>query len=121
MSQYVDGYVLPVLTRKLEAYREMAAKAAKVWRDHGALEVRECFLEDGNCEFGVPFAKGIHALPEETVVFSYIVFESRAHRDEVNKKVFADPRIKESCGQAEELPFDCQRMMYGGFQVAVAE
>ena len=118
MPQYVDGFVIPLPKKNLEAYRRMAQKAAKVWRDHGALEYRECIGEDLNVKFGLPFPRGIKTKPGETVVFSWIVYKSRAHRDRVNAKVMKDPRITEDM-DAKTMPFDCKRMMYGGFTVLV--
>jgi len=116
MAQYVDGFVLPVPTKNLEAYRRMAQKAGKVWREHGALEFRECAGDDLNVKMGVPFPRGIKTKAGETVVFSWIVYKSKAHRDSVNKKVMKDPRMKEF---PDPMPFDCKRMIYGGFKVIV--
>lgn len=121
MPNYVDGFVLPVPTKNLTAYREMAAKAAKLFREHGALEVRECFCEDPNPPFALPFHKGIQSKDDETVVFSWITYASREKRDEVNAKIMADPRMQDHCGAGKETPFDMARMLYGGFEVAVAE
>lgn len=115
--QYVDGFVLPVPKKNLKTYARIAAAAAKVWREHGALEYRECVGEDLAVKFGVPFPKQIKTKPGETVVFSWIVYKSRAHRDKVNAKVMKDPRITGMMG--EEMPFDCKRMLYGGFEVLV--
>ncbi|MBS0660125.1 MAG: DUF1428 domain-containing protein [Verrucomicrobia bacterium] len=120
MSQYVDGFVLPVLTKNLAAYREMAAKAALLFREHGALEVRECFCEDPSGSFALSFHKGIQAREDETVVFSWISYASREQRDAVNAKIMADPRMQGLCGEGKESPFDCTRMLYGGFEVVVA-
>ena len=83
---YVDGYVLPVPKKKLQVYRRMAQLAAKVWRDHGALEYRETVGDDLNVKWGVPFPKTLKVKPGETVVFAWVVFKSRAHRDRVNAK-----------------------------------
>ncbi len=96
----------------------MAQKAGKVWREHGALEFRECVGDDLEVKFGVPFPRGIKVKPGETVVFSYIVFKSRAHRDKINAKVMKDPRMAESM-DVKSMPFDCKRMLYGGFKVLV--
>jgi len=115
---YVDGFVLPVPKKNLKVYFAMAKKAGKVWRDHGALEYRECLGDDLNVKFGVPFPKTIKLKPGETVVFSYIVFKSRAHRDKVNAAVMKDPRINAMC-DPNKMPFDCSRMVYGGFKVMV--
>jgi uncharacterized protein YbaA (DUF1428 family) len=116
---YVDGFVLAVPKKKLDAYKRMAKKAGKVWREHGALEFRECVADDLNIEMGVPYPKLIKTKPGETVVFSWIVYKSRAHRDRVNAKVMKDKRITAGMDPAN-MPFDCSRMSYGGFKVMVA-
>jgi uncharacterized protein YbaA (DUF1428 family) len=127
MARYVDGYVLPVPKKNVAAYRRMAQKAAKVWKDHGALEYRECVGDDLNTvttEKGMkkvrgipPFGKSVRARSGETVVFSWIVFRSRADRDRVNAKVMKDPRM--AAPDAKAMPFDVRKMAYGGFQVFV--
>ena len=91
--RYVDGYVLPVPKKNLASYRRIAEKAGRIWREHGALEYRECAGEDLKVKFGVPFSRLAKAKPGETVIFAWIVFKSRAHRDRVNAKVMKDPRI----------------------------
>jgi uncharacterized protein YbaA (DUF1428 family) len=116
---YVDGFVLPIAKKKLAAYRRIASKASKVWIDHGALEYRECVGDDLNVKFGLPFGKLAKAKPGETVVFAYIVYKSRAHRDRVNALVMKDPRLAKMC-DPKDMPFDCARMSYGGFKVLVA-
>lgn len=118
MSKYVDGFVIPVPKDKIEVYKAIAGKAAVVWKEHGALEYRECVLEDAVAKDVLPFPQLAAATPEETVIFAYITYNSRAHRDEVNAKVMADPRMNEMCG-AEGMPFDCARMAYGGFETIV--
>jgi uncharacterized protein YbaA (DUF1428 family) len=115
--RYVDGYVLPVPRKSLEAYRRIARKAGKIWREHGALEVRECAGDDLDVKGMVPFPRRIKLNRDETVVFSWIVFKSRAHRDRVNEKVMTDPRL--SGMDPKSLPFDCKRIVYGGFKVLV--
>ena len=115
---YVDGFVLPVPKKNLKAYFAMSKKAGKVYKEHGALEYRECLGEDLNVKFGMPFPKTVKPKAGETVVFSYIVFKSRAHRDKVNAKVMSDPRMNALC-DAKSMPFDCARMGYGGFKVMV--
>ncbi len=120
MPKYVDGYVLPVPKKNLTAYRRMAQKAAKVWRDHGALEVYECAGEDLNVKWGIPFPKLMKPKSGETVVFSFIIFKSRRDRDRVNAKVLKDPRINEACPDPKDMPFDCKRMVYGGFTAMVS-
>ncbi|MEO7725018.1 MAG: DUF1428 domain-containing protein [Chthoniobacterales bacterium] len=116
--QYVDGYVLPVPTRNLPAYRRMAQKAARIWREHGALEFRETVGDDLEVSFGVSFRHLVKPKRGETVVFSWIVFKSRAQRDAVNKKVMNDPRLAKMMIE-REIPFDSKRMAYGGFKVLV--
>jgi uncharacterized protein YbaA (DUF1428 family) len=116
--KYVDGFVLPVPTKNLAAYRRLAQKASKVWRDHGALEYRECVGDDLDVKMGVPFPRQVKVKPGETVVFAWIVYKSRAHRDSVNAKVMKDPRIANMC-DSKDMPFDCKRMVYGGFKVLV--
>ncbi len=115
--RYVDGYVLPVPRKSVEAYRRIARKAGKIWREHGALEYRECIGDDLKVKWGAPFPRMLRAKPGETVVFSWVVFKSRAHRDRVNAKVMKDPRLT---GMANDsMPFDMKRMVYGGFKVLV--
>lgn len=116
--RYVDGYVLPVPKKNLDAYRRMAKKAAKIWREHGALDYKECVGDDLDVKFGVPFTRRIKLKPGETVVFAYILFASRAHRDRVNTKVMKDPRLADSM-DVKSMPFDAKRMVYGGFKVLV--
>lgn len=118
MARYVDGFVLPLPKKNVEAYRQVARKAGKVWRDHGALEYRECVGEDLKAKFGVPFTRGVRSKPGETVVFAWITFKSRAHRDRVNAKVMKDPRLAKMM-DPKSMPFDVKRMVYGGFTVLV--
>jgi uncharacterized protein YbaA (DUF1428 family) len=118
MAKYVDGFVLPVPKKNMKAYRRLAQKASKIWREHGALEYRECVGDDLNVKTAMPFPKGINSKPEETVVFAYIAYKSRAHRDAVNAKVMKDQRISGMC-DPKDMPFDCDRMLYGGFQTIV--
>lgn len=119
MPKYVDGFVLPLPKDKVDAYKRMAEKGCKIWLEHGALEYRECIAEDTNASFGLPFAAGIQAQEGETIVFAWITYESRAHRDVVNEKVMKDPRLAEDM-EGKEMPFDAKRMLYGGFEVLVA-
>ena len=116
--KYVDGYVLPVPKKKLAAYRSMALKAGKVWMDHGALEFRECAGDDLKTKMAVSFSSTIKLKPGETVVFSWIVFKSRADRDRVNKKVMEDPRLAKMMDMGAAL-VDPKRMVYGGFKTLV--
>ncbi len=118
MPTYVDGYVLPVPKDRIEDYRRLAEKAATVWKEHGALEYRECAGEDLDVNDLVPFPRMVELQPGETVVFAWIVFNSRQHRDEVNAKVMKDPRLAETMDQ-KNMPFDMKRMVYGGFEVIV--
>lgn len=115
---YVDGFVLPVPKKNLRAYRSMAQKAGKVWRDHGALEFRECMADDVKPGKWTSFPRSVKLKRGETVFFSYIVYKSRAQRDRVNAKVMKDPRIK-AMGNFKDMPFDARRMIYGGFKVLV--
>jgi uncharacterized protein YbaA (DUF1428 family) len=115
--RYVDGYVLPVPKKNLQAYRRMATKAGKIWREHGALEYRECAGDDLDVKWGVPFPRQIKLKPGETVVFAWIIFSSRAHRDRVNAKAIKDPRLANM--DKKSMPFDCKRMVYGGFKILV--
>lgn len=115
---YVDGFVLPVPTKNVQLYRRIARAAGKIWREHGALEYRECVGDDLDVKFGVSFTKAIKPKPDETVVFSWIVFKSRAHRDRVNAKVMKDPRMAKMM-EGVPMPFDVKRMVYGGFKVIV--
>lgn len=118
MPKYVDGFVLPVPKKNLPAYLKMAKAAAKIWSEHGALEYRECVGDDLATKFGTPFPKQMQCKSGETVVFSWIVYKSRAHRDKVNAKVMKDPRIAAMCDE-KNMPFEGERMLYGGFGVAV--
>ena len=116
--KYVDGFVLPVPKKSVKAYRRMAQAAGKIWREHGALEFRECMGDDLKVKMGLPFPRSAKAKPSETVFFSYIVYKSRAHRDSVNKKVMKDPRMAKMMHEGP-MPFDVKRMVYGGFKVLV--
>ena len=116
---YVDGFVLPMPKKNVEAYKRIAKKACKIWLELGALEYRECLGDDLQCEGLVPFTKLAGAKPHETVVFAWIVYKSKAHRDRVNAKVMTDPRIAKMM-ENEEKPFDVKRMAYGGFKVLVS-
>ena len=116
--QYVDGFVLPVPQENLQAYRRIAQKAGKIWREHGALEYRECVGDDVKMGKLTSFPQSVKLKPGETVVFSWIVFKSRAHRDRVNAKVMEDPRLAKMM-DPKSMPFDAKRMIYGGFKVLV--
>ncbi|MBN1817956.1 MAG: DUF1428 domain-containing protein [Sedimentisphaerales bacterium] len=116
--KYVDGYIVPVPKKKLKAYVRMAKKAGKIWREHSALDYKECAGEDLKSKYGIPFPRIMKLKSGETVMFSYVVFKSRAHRDRVNAKVMKDPRIEKMC-DPNDMPFDCRRIVYGGFNVTV--
>ena len=115
---YVDGFLLPVPKRKVNAYLAMSRKAGKVWKEYGALEYRECVGDDLNIKNMTGFPKVVKIKAGETVVFSWIVYKSRAHRDAVNKKVMKDERLA-SMMDPKNMPFDVKRMAMGGFKVAV--
>ena len=117
--QYVDGFVLVVPKKNVKAYFAMAKKAGKIWREHGALEYRECVGDDLNVKIGLPFPRLTKLKAGETVVFSWIVYKSRAHRNKVNAKVIKDPRMNGMC-DAKSMPFDIKRMSFGGFSVLVS-
>ena len=117
---YVDGFLIPVPKKNLAAYRRIAAKAGKIWRELGALEYRECVGDDLAVKMGVSFPKAAKAKAGETVVFSWIVYRSKAQRDRVNAKVMKDPRIAKMM-EGKAMPFDMKRMAYGGFKVFVEE
>ena len=117
-TKYVDGFVLPVPKKNLPAYRRMASTAGKVWREHGALEYIECVADDVKPGKVTSFPQSVKLKRGEVVVFSWIVYKSRAHRDSVNKKVMKDPRIAPMM-DVKALPFDGKRMFWGGFKVLV--
>lgn len=115
---YVDGFVVPVPKKNLDAYRRMARKAGKIWREHGALEYIECVADDVKPGKRTSFPQSVKLKADEVVVFSYIVYKSRRQRDSVNKKVMSDPRLTEMM-DPKALPFDGKRMFFGGFKVIV--
>jgi uncharacterized protein YbaA (DUF1428 family) len=118
MAQYVDGFVVPVPKQHLDAYRRMARRAGKIWREHGALEYRECVGDDVKMGKVTSFPQSVKLKPGETVVFSWIVFKSRAQRDRINAKVMSDPRLADMM-DPKAMPWDTKRMIYGGFNVVV--
>ena len=119
-ATYVDGFVLVVPKKKLDAYRKMASEACKVWKKHGALDYKECLIDDAKPKFATfLFPKMVKAKPSETVWFSYIEFKSKAHRDQVNAKVMKDPSMSPESMKDTPMPFDMKRMAYGGFKVIV--
>jgi uncharacterized protein YbaA (DUF1428 family) len=115
---YVDGFVLPLPKKNLDAYRQMANKAGAIWREHGALQFRECIADDVKPGKLTSFPQSVNLEDDETVVFSWIVYESRAHRDEVNDKVMKDARMADMM-KPESMPFDGKRMIYGGFEMLI--
>ena len=117
MARYVDGFVVPVPKRNIDAYRRGARKAGKIWREYGALEYRECVGDDVPMGKLTSFPRSVKVKRGETVVFSWIVYKSRAHRDRVNAKVMKDPRMAEM--DPKDMPVDMKRMIYGGFEVIV--
>ena len=118
MARYIDGYVLAVPKKKKAAYLKMARKCAKIWREHGALEVRECWADDVKPGKLTSFPQAVKLKANEAVVFSYIVYPSRAVRDRCNKKVMADPRLADMM-DPKNHPFDAKRMFWGGFKSIV--
>src|SRR5215212_6022408 len=119
MADYVDGFVLPVPKKHLAAYRRMAQKAGKVWKDHGALEYVECVADDVKPGKWTSFPQSVKLKKDETVVFSYIIYKSRAARDKCMAKVMKDPRLAKMM-DPKKMPFDGKRMIFGGFKSAVS-
>lgn len=118
MARYVDGFLLPIPKRNTAAYRRLARLAGRVWREHGALEYRECIAEDVKPGKWTSFPQAVKLKPGEAVWFSWIVYRNRRHRDRVNAEVMKDPRIVKAM-QGRKMPFDGKRMMWGGFEVMV--
>ncbi len=115
---YVDGFVLPVPKKNLAAYRAIARKAGKIWMEYGALEYCECVEDDVKQGKHTSFPQAVKLKPDEVVVFSWIVYKSRAQRDRINAKVMADPRMSAICPPGK-MPFDGKRMFWGGFKPIV--
>lgn len=115
---YVDGFLLPLAKKHLKAYAAISKRAGRVWKEHGALDYKEAVGDDLRVKMGKPFPSIVKPKAGETIVFSFIVYKSRAHRDSVNKKVMKDPRMNDIMGGAP-MPFDMKRMCYGGFKVLV--
>ena len=113
---YVDGFIVPVKKDRVADYEKIARDAAAIWLEHGALSVTECVADDVPHGEVTSFPRAVQAGDDETVVFSWIVYESRESRDEVNKKVMADPRMHPD---GSEMPFDMKRMFFGGFRPVV--
>jgi uncharacterized protein YbaA (DUF1428 family) len=116
--QYIDGFIVPVPKKKLKAYLSLARLAGKVWMDHGALEYRECVADDVKVGKRTSFPRSVKLKPGETVVFSWIAYRSRAHRDRINAKVMKDPRLAKMM-DPKVMPFDGKRMIYGGFKIRI--
>ena len=114
---YVDGFVLAVPKENLEAYKDMARRAGSVWMDHGALSYVECVADDVPHGELTSFPRAVQAKEDETVVFAWITYPSRAERDAINAKVMADPRLE---GSMKDAPFDGKRMIFGGFESFMA-
>jgi uncharacterized protein YbaA (DUF1428 family) len=119
MEKYVDGFLIPLPKDKVDEYLRMAERAGAIWKEHGALEYWECIGDDLDVQNFVSFKSAARAEENETVIFSWIVYESRAHRDQVNAAVMADPRMAEMMKPDFPAPFDCKRMAYGGFRKIV--
>ena len=117
MAHYVDGFVVPVPQSNLEAYRRMAERAGQIWKEHGALQYWECVADDVKPGKVTSFPQSVKLKPNETVVFSYITYKSRKHRDRVNAKVMKDPRMDKMMKMTP--PFDGKRMIYGGFALSL--
>jgi uncharacterized protein YbaA (DUF1428 family) len=113
---YVDGFVIPVPKKKLDAYKRMAKLGRKAWLKHGALDYKECVGDDLASKWGTPFPRAMKLKAGETLVFAFIVFKSRAHRDRVNAKVMKE---MDAMGVPKDMPFDIARMAYGGFKTVV--
>jgi len=117
MGQYIDGFVIPVPKKKIGEYRRIAKLAGKVWREHGALDYRECVADDVAWGKSTSFPRSVKLKPSEVVVFSYIVHKSRKQRDSVNAKAMKDPRLAGM--DPKKMPFDPKRMFWGGFTTLV--
>ena len=117
MAKYVDGFVITIPKKKIGAYKKIASKAAKIWMKYGALEYFETTGDELKSQMGVPFTKLAKTKPSETVVFAWIVYKSKAHRNQVNKKVMKDPWMNSF--DPSKMPFNPKRMTYGGFKAIV--
>ncbi|MGH6865787.1 MAG: DUF1428 domain-containing protein [Methyloceanibacter sp.] len=114
---YIDGFVVAVPKKNIAAYRKLALKAGKIWKEYGALEFKECLADDVKKGKLTSFPQSVKLKPNEVVVFSYIVYKSRADRNRINKKVMKDPRLANM--DMKDMPFDGKRMIYGGFKTIV--
>lgn len=115
---YVDGFVIPVPKKNVAAYQKMAKKASKIWMEYGALDYKECVSDDVKPGKLTSFPQSVKLKKDEVIIFAYIVYKSRSHRDSVNKKVMADPRLHKMC-DPKNPPFDMKRMFWGGFKAIV--
>ncbi len=115
---YVDGFVVPLPKKNIDAYRAMSLRCGAIWREHGALQFRECIGDDVKPGKLTSFPQSVNLEDGEVVAFSWIVYASRASRDAVNEKVMNDPRMTDMM-KPENLPFDGKRMIYGGFEMIV--
>lgn len=118
MANYIDGFIVPVPKKNLQSYRRLAQKAGKIWREYGALDYRECVADDVKVGKLTSFPRSVKLKPSETVIFAWITYKSRAHRDRVNAKVMKDPRLAPTM-DPKTMPFDGKRMIYGGFTTLV--
>jgi uncharacterized protein YbaA (DUF1428 family) len=119
MARYVTAFVVPVPKKNLAAYRKIATKMGKIWKEYGALEYTECVADDVKPGKVTSFPQAVKKKPNETVVFAYVVYKSRADRDRIMKKVFSDPRLADMM-DPDSMPFDGERMFWGGFKPIVA-
>lgn len=115
---YVDGFVVPVPKKKLAAYKRLATKAGKVWREYGATAYYECTADDVSVGKRTSFPRSVKLKPNETVIFAFITYRSRTDRDRINAKVMKDPRLAKMMNP-KDVPFDAKRMIYGGFKTVV--
>lgn len=118
MAHYVDGYIIPIKKKDVKAYQKMAKLGCKVWMKHGALDYYECLGDELDSKWGIPFTKMFKLKEDETVVFAFVIFKSKAHRNQVNKKVHADPLMNPK--KPFTMPFDMKRFTTGGFKTLVS-
>ncbi len=120
MAKYVDGYVIPIKKTNLKAYKKLATLGRKIWMEHGALDYYECVGDALDAKWGMPFKKLCKLKAEETVVFAFVIFKSKADRNRINAKVYADPRMQPKPGTKFAMPFDMKRFSMGGFKALVS-
>lgn len=118
MNHYIDGFIIPIPKARIDEYRVMAEKAAKIWKEYGALDYWECVGDDMDVQGTLSFPQLANLMPDETVIFSWVVYASREARDAANAKIFNDPRMNEMMDESNPI-FDCKRMAYGGFRQLV--